>query len=67
MAYRAVLGLDEEEKRALGEEESHPFRQPGALWLTIVMCSIGAIIQLSLHPSTSPLKKYQKGNVEIYF
>lgn len=43
--FESVDGLTEEEKQALGDEKKHRFKQPRALYLTIIICSIGAAVQ----------------------
>ena len=43
--FEAVPGVTETEKHALHDERHHSFRQPRALYLTIVICSIGAAVQ----------------------
>ena len=43
--FEAVPGVTEIEKQALRNERKHPFRQPFALYLTIIVCSIGAAVQ----------------------
>ncbi|KAL8960157.1 MAG: hypothetical protein Q9193_003093 [Seirophora villosa] len=43
--FTTIPGVTEEEKRALQGEKRHRFRQPSALYLTILVCSIGAAVQ----------------------
>ncbi|KAL9010500.1 MAG: hypothetical protein Q9173_004572 [Seirophora scorigena] len=43
--FATIPGVTEEEKLALQDEKRHRFRQPSALYLTIVVCSIGAAVQ----------------------
>ena len=46
--YEDITGpeaLDEEEIEALRDEVLHKWRQPMALYITIVTCSIGAAVQ----------------------
>lgn len=43
--YEAVRGITEIEKRALRDEEYHRFRQPVALYVTVIICSVGAAVQ----------------------
>jgi len=43
--YEKVADLDEEEKIILYDEQHHKWRQPVALYVTIVTCSIGAAVQ----------------------
>jgi len=46
--WNAVEGLTEDQRSALNDEEHHPFRQPMKLWLTIICCSFGALVQYVL-------------------
>jgi hypothetical protein len=43
--YEAVPGITEDEKKALRDEDYHRFRQPMALYITIITCSVGAAVQ----------------------
>ena len=43
--FENVEGLDEAERIALREEKTHKWRQPWALYMTIITCSIGAAVQ----------------------
>lgn len=43
--FEAIAGVTKEEKQALRDEKSRRFRQPLALYLTIIICSIGAAVQ----------------------
>ena len=43
--YEVVRGITEPEKEALFNEENHRFRQPLALYGTIIICSVGAAVQ----------------------
>lgn len=43
--YDQVDGLDNEEKTALYNELHHKWKQPTALYATIITCSIGAAVQ----------------------
>ncbi|MCJ1383903.1 hypothetical protein MMC17_007017 [Xylographa soralifera] len=43
--FERVSGLGEEEKDALRDETRHRFEQPRGLWVTIITCSMGAIVQ----------------------
>jgi hypothetical protein len=43
--YEKVDGLDDEEKIALFNEMHHKWKQPLALYFTIITCSIGAAVQ----------------------
>ena len=43
--YDKVEGLDEAELTVLREEKTHKRRQPWALYMTIITCSIGAAVQ----------------------
>jgi hypothetical protein len=44
-AFESVEGLTEDEKTAIRNEVLHKWRQPKALFFTIVLCSIGAAVQ----------------------
>ncbi|KAL6720886.1 hypothetical protein ACLMJK_002811 [Lecanora helva] len=43
--FEAIRGITEEEKQALRDEEYHKFKQPLALFTTVITCSIGAAVQ----------------------
>ncbi|KAI4169590.1 MAG: hypothetical protein LQ343_005610 [Gyalolechia ehrenbergii] len=43
--FEAIPGVTDAERQALGDERTHRFRQPSALYLTIIICSIGAAVQ----------------------
>lgn len=43
--FEAIQGVTEREKQALRDERTRSFRQPRALYLTIVICSVGAAVQ----------------------
>ncbi|KAL8893487.1 MAG: hypothetical protein Q9192_005214, partial [Flavoplaca navasiana] len=43
--FESVPGVTDREKVALGDERHRSFRQPHALYLTIIICSIGAAVQ----------------------
>ncbi|GME57125.1 putative sugar transporter protein [Neofusicoccum parvum] len=43
--FESVPGLTEEEKDALRNEVTHKWRQPKALYFTVILCSIGAAVQ----------------------
>ena len=43
--FEKVQGLDAEELTVLREEKTHKWRQPWALYMTIITCSIGAAVQ----------------------
>lgn len=43
--FTTIPGVTDEEKEALRDERRHRFRQPPALYLTIIVCSIGAAVQ----------------------
>lgn len=40
-----IPGVTEDERAALYDEKKHRFHQPAALYLTIIVCSIGAAVQ----------------------
>ena len=44
-AFESVEGLTEGEKEAIRNEVLHKWRQPKALYFTIILCSIGAAVQ----------------------
>lgn len=44
-AFEEVPGLTEDEKTAIRNEVLHKWKQPGALYFTIILCSIGAAVQ----------------------
>ena len=44
-AFEDVAELDEAEKDALRNEVLHKWRQPWALYFTVILCSIGAAVQ----------------------
>ena len=43
--FQTIAGVTEHEKQALKDEKTHRFRQPWALYLTIIICSVGAAVQ----------------------
>lgn len=43
--FNSISGVTEIEKQALHDERQRSFRQPRALYLTILICSIGAAVQ----------------------
>ena len=43
--FEAIRGITEIEKQALRDEENRRFRQPIALYITVVTCSVGAAVQ----------------------
>lgn len=49
-AFESVEGVTEDEKTAIRNEVLHKWRQPGALYYTIILCSIGAAVQLVALP-----------------
>ena len=44
-AFEQIAELDEVERDALRNEVLHKWRQPGALYFTVILCSIGAAVQ----------------------
>ena len=44
-AFEQVAELDELERDALRNEVLHKWRQPRALYFTVILCSIGAAVQ----------------------
>ncbi|KAI4100081.1 MAG: hypothetical protein L6R37_005679 [Teloschistes peruensis] len=43
--WDAIPGVTDAEKQSLRDERSRRFRQPLALYLTIIICSVGAAVQ----------------------
>jgi len=43
--FENVEGLREEEREALRNEVLHKWRQPRAMYFTVVLCSVGAAVQ----------------------
>jgi hypothetical protein len=48
-AFESVEGLTEDEKTAIRNEVLHKWRQPKALFFTIILCSVGAAVQSVPH------------------
>ncbi|KAI9836230.1 MAG: hypothetical protein M1819_001567 [Sarea resinae] len=44
-AFETLEELDDEERLVLREEVTHKWRQPTALYFTVILCSIGAAVQ----------------------
>ena len=44
-SFEKITELDEDEKTALRREVTHKWSQPRMLYLTIILCSIGAAVQ----------------------
>lgn len=44
-AFEHVAELDEVERDALRDEVLHKWRQPRALYFTVILCSVGAAVQ----------------------
>lgn len=44
-SFESVEGLTENESNAIRDEVLHKWRQPVALYFTIILCSIGAAVQ----------------------
>ena len=44
-AFEEVEELDESERDALRNEVLHKWRQPFALYFTVILCSVGAAVQ----------------------
>jgi hypothetical protein len=44
-AFESIAELAPEERSALRDEVLHKWRQPRALYLTVILCSIGAAVQ----------------------
>ena len=47
--FEVIPGVTDDEKQALRDERRRRFRQPRQLYLTIIMCSIGAAVQYVYH------------------
>ena len=43
--FETLSELDEQDKEVLRDEIKHKWNQPVALYLTIIMCSVGAAVQ----------------------
>lgn len=43
--FESVTELEEDDKVALRRETTHKWSQPGALYFTIIICSLGAAVQ----------------------
>lgn len=43
--FEVIPGVTDDEKQALRDERRRRFRQPKQLYLTIIICSIGAAVQ----------------------
>ena len=52
--FEEVEDLDEVERDALRNEVLHKWRQPKALYFTVILCSIGAAVQGWVCLSSSP-------------
>lgn len=52
--FESVPDLTESELTALRDEVLHKWRQPRALYFTIILCSIGAAVQCVLSLPTPP-------------
>lgn len=52
-AFESVEGMTEDEKMAIRNEVLHKWRQPGQLFYTIILCSIGAAVQSVNLPDAS--------------
>jgi hypothetical protein len=44
--FESILDLDDAEREALRNEIGHRWKHPRLLYLTIIVCSIGAAVQL---------------------
>jgi hypothetical protein len=44
-AYESIPNLEPEEREALLNEKLHKWRQPRAMYFTVILCSIGAAVQ----------------------
>ena len=43
--FESVNGLLDDEREALANEVTHKWRQPKALYVTVILCSVGAAVQ----------------------
>lgn len=43
--WETIPELDENDRRALQDEANRKWHQPKSMWLTVVVCSIGAAVQ----------------------
>jgi len=43
--FEDVPGLTAYERQALSEEVTHKWRQPKAMYYTVILCSVGAAVQ----------------------
>jgi hypothetical protein len=43
--FESLEDLDATELEALRNEKTHKWRQPRALYLTVILCSVGAAVQ----------------------
>lgn len=44
-AWDSVPGLTDRERQALDDEVVHKWRQPRAMYMTVILCSVGAAVQ----------------------
>lgn len=44
-SFESVPGIEDFEKEAIRNEILHKWRQPKALYFTIILCSLGAAVQ----------------------
>lgn len=52
--FESVEGITEDEKDAIRNEVLHKWRQPKALYFTVILCSIGAAVQYVFFPTWAP-------------
>lgn len=45
LAFESIEDLTQDERRLLHDEVDHKWRHPFALYVTIIVCSIGAAVQ----------------------
>ena len=50
-AFESITELAPEERDAIRNEVLHKWRQPRALYLTVILCSVGAAVQCARQPS----------------
>lgn len=49
-SFEQLDELDDDEKEAIRNETLHKWRQPRALYLTVIICSVAAAVQYVPHP-----------------
>jgi len=49
-SFETIEELNEDDRIALRREITHKWSQPRVLYLTVILCSVGAAVQYVLHP-----------------